>query len=141
MKKYHLTGALGLILCASLAACSTTHDGEAELSQKTVRYECTNPSGNDLNLNVQYTFQGQRPIEARIIYNAQAITLMHTTDNKADMVGETFTGSGYTWTTGAFTYDDADDVDGNMLMQSTVQVTNGQTTSGDTILAKDCEVD
>lgn len=141
MKKYHLTGALGLILCTGLAACSTTHDGQAELSQKTVQYECSDTGKNEVDLSVQYTFQGDQPVEAQVIYNARAITLMHDTGGKADMVGETFSGSGYTWTTGAFTYDNADDVGGNMLTQSTVQVSNGQTISADTILAKNCEVD
>jgi len=141
MNKYHLTGALGLVLCASLAACSTSHDGQAELSQKTVRYECSDPGKQEVDLSVQYTFQGDQPVQAQVIYNGRAITLMHNTSGKADMVGETFSGSGYTWTTGAFTYDNADDVDGNMLTQSTVQVTGGQTTSADTILAKDCAVD
>lgn len=141
MNKYHLTGALGLILCAGLTACSTTHDGQAELSQKTVRYECTDSGKHEVDLNVQYTFQGSRPVQAQIIYNAQVITLMHNTGGKADMVGETFSGNGYTWSTGAFTYDNAYDVDGDMLTQSTVQTSNGQTTSADTILARDCEVD
>src|SRR3546814_12125389 len=136
MRKYHLAGSLGLVVCAGLAACSTSHDGQAELRQQTVQYQCSNQAQEELDLKVQYTFQGEEPVTARVIYDNQAITLMHDASDKANMTGESFSGEGYTWTTGKFTYDDVDDVDGNMLTQLAGQGTNGTGTTPDISLAR-----
>src|SRR3546814_15553976 len=111
MRKYHLAGSLGLVVCAGLAACSTSHDGQAELRQQTVQYQCSNQAQEELDLKVQYTFQGAETVTARVIYDHQAITLMHDATNNATLTGESFSGEGYTWTTGKFPQDHVDDAE------------------------------
>lgn len=140
MSKYPLKGALGAVLCATLAACSTTVNmhKESQLSQRTVEYQCHARRERTVHLEVQYTFQGNEPVTAQVIYDDQAISLTRASDNKADMVGDTFTGNGYTWTTGKFSMEDADKVDGNMLTRRDI-ATGSTTAPVDTILARNCK--
>ncbi len=126
-----------VILCAGLAACGTPKDAQ-ELSQKTVEYRCG--AGGDQPLSVQYTFQGNEPLAAKVVYNNQAIDLTRTTSNNTEVIGNTFRGNGYTWTTEKFTSDNVNTVNGNMFTQETTQVVNGQNSAVSNILAKDCKV-
>ena len=140
MTKYPLSGALGAVLCATLAACSTTGNADKvdQLSQKTVQYQCSAQGQRTVNLEVQYTFQGDDPVTAQVIYDNQAISLTRATNSKTDMVGDTFTGNGYTWTTGKFTLENAGQVNGNMLTrQETSTAMTGAPTN--TILARNCK--
>jgi hypothetical protein len=137
-----LTCIAAVSLCAGLAACASTgHDMKPqELSQKTVHYECG--AHGQQALDVQYTFQGSDPVAAKLIYNSQAIDLTRDTGSKTDMVGDTFTGNGYTWATEKFTRDDTSRARGSMLTQDTQQpAANGQGAAlTHNILAKDCKV-
>lgn len=139
MTKYPLSGALAAVMCATLAACSTTGNADKvnQLSQKTVQYQCSAQGQRTVSLEVQYTFQGNDPVTAQVIYDNQAIALTRATNSKTDMVGDTFTGNGYTWTTGKFTQENAGQVNGNML---TRQETSVNTTGApvNTILARNC---
>ncbi|HEU0229465.1 MAG TPA: hypothetical protein VFR20_02740 [Burkholderiaceae bacterium] len=140
MTKFPLSGALGAVLCVTLAACSTTGNPDKmnQLSQKTVQYQCSAQGQRTVNLEVQYTFQGNDPVTAQVIYDNQAIALTRATNSKTDMVGDTFTGNGYTWTTGKFTLESAGQVNGNMLIrQETSAGTTGAPTN--TILARNCK--
>ncbi|HEY9573681.1 MAG TPA: hypothetical protein VIR76_11245 [Pusillimonas sp.] len=132
----NLTAIAGVIACLGLAACSTPKDAQ-QLSQKTVEYGCG--PGADQPLSVQYTFQGDEPLAAKVIYQNQAVDLTRATTSNADMVGNTFRGNGYTWTTEKFTREDVGTVNGNMLTQDTQQVVNGQSPSVSNVLVKDCK--
>jgi|SRR5690606_4133424 len=134
----NLTALVGVFLCAGLAACSTPQKSDQELSQQTVEYNCG--QGSTQPLSVQYTFQGDEPLAAKVIYNNQAVDLTRTTTSNVDMVGNTFRGNGYTWTTEKFTQDDVGTVNGKMLTQETQQVVNGQTSTVSNVLVKDCRV-
>ena len=140
MKKYHLAGLLGAALCVTLSACSTTRTATTpnQLAQKTVNYECHAPGQRSVNLEVQYTFQGSDPVTAQIIYDDQAIALTRTTDSKVNMVGNTFAGNGYTWTTGQFTVVNAAQVDGDMLTRADTTASGGAPVN--TIIARNCKV-
>jgi membrane-bound inhibitor of C-type lysozyme len=131
-----LTAISGVILCAGLAACTTPKDTQ-ELSQKTVEYRCG--PGGEQPLSVQYTFQGTEPLAAKVIYRNQAVDLTRATTSNADMVGNTFRGNGYTWTTDKFTFDTVGTVKGNMLTQDSQQAVGGQTTAVSNIIVKDCQ--
>lgn len=139
-----LTCIAAVSLCIGLSACASMgHDRKPEeLSQKTVHYECG--THGQQALDVQYTFQGTDPVTAKIIYNNQAIDLTRDTGSKTDMVGDTFTGNGYTWATDKFTLDDTSRAKGNMLTQDTEQQSsayNGRNAPvTHNILAKDCKV-
>lgn len=132
----NLTVIAGLILCGGLTACVAPRDAQ-ELSQKTVEYGCG--PGADQPMTVQYTFQGPEALAAKIIYRNQAVDLTRATTNNADMVGNTFRGNGYTWTTDKFTWDDVNTVNGKMLTQDTAQVVNGQSSMVGNVLVKDCK--
>ena len=134
----NLTAVAGVILCAGLAACSTPQKSAQELSQHTVEYNCG--QGSTQPLSVQYTFQGDEPLAAKVIYNNQAVDLTRATTSNADMVGNTFRGNGYTWTTEKFMRGDVGTVNGKMLTQDKQQVVSGQTTTVSNVLVKDCRV-
>lgn len=131
-----LTAISGVIMCAGLVACTTPKDAQ-ELSQKTVEYRCG--PGGEQPLSVQYTFQGTEPLAAKVIYRNQAVDVTRATTNNADMVGNTFRGNGYTWTTEKFTFDTVGTVKGNMLTQDSQQVVSGQTRTVSNIIVKDCQ--
>lgn len=133
----NLTAIAGLILCGGLTACVAPRDAQ-ELSQKTVEYGCG--PGSNQAMTVQYTFQGHEALAAKIIYRNQAVDLTRATANNSDMVGNTFRGNGYTWTTDKFNWDDVHTVNGKMLTQDTQQVVNGQTSMVGNVLVKDCKV-
>lgn len=133
----NLTVLAGVFLCAGLAACSTPEKGPQELSQQTVEYNCG--EDNAQALSVQYTFQGEDALAAKVIYNNQAVDLIRATNN-VDMVGNTFRGNGYTWTTDKFTRVDVGTVDGKMLTQEVQQVVNGQTSIVSNVVVRDCKV-
>jgi len=135
-----LTAALGIVLCAGLAACGTTRD-KGDLAQKTVEYTCG--SGDGQTLSAQYTFQGQEALGAKVIFDNQVVDLMRTTSSNADVVGNTFRGNGYTWTTEKFTFDTVGDANGTMLTRDTVPAA-GQPAAAQggaaTVVARSCKV-
>ena len=133
-----LIATTGVLLCAGLAACTTPRDA-TELSQKTVHYAC-GPQGAQQPLTVQYTFQGTEALAAKVIYNSQAVDLARATASNADMVGNTFRGNGYTWTTDKFSYDTVGQTNGNMLTQDVVQTVNGRQTTVSNIIVNNCMV-
>lgn len=102
------------IAAIGLAGCAGSPDSR-ELSQKTVEYRCG--PGGEQPLTVQYTFQGEEALSARLVHMNQAIDMTRVTSGHADMVGNTFRGGGYTWVTGKFDVDDVDEVNGDMLTQ------------------------
>jgi len=114
MKKTHMLLLLASASAIGLAGCAGAPDGR-QLSQKTVEYECG--PGGEQPLSVQYTFQGDEVMSARVVHMNQAIDMARATSGHADMVGHTFRGGGYTWTAGPFDRDDVDEVDGDMLTQ------------------------
>jgi len=127
-----------ILICAGLVACTTPRDA-TELSQKTVHYVC-GPQGAQQPLTVQYTFQGTEALAAKVIYNTQAVDLTRATASNVDMVGNTFRGNGYTWTTDKFNYDTVGETQGNMLTQDVAQTVNGQQTTVSNIIANQCRV-
>lgn len=133
-----LISTAAVVLCAGLAACAAPRDA-TQLSQKTVHYAC-GPQGAQQPLSVQYTFQGSEAMGAKIIYNAQAVDLTRSTATNADMVGNTFRGNGYTWTTDKFDFDSVGQTQGNMLTQDVVQTVNGQQSTVSNIIANQCVV-
>ena len=135
--KRNLLALSGVVLCAGLAACGTPEDAR-ELSQKTVEYRCG--ASGEQPLSVQYTFQGKEPLAAKVVYQNQVVDLTRATTNNADMVGNTFRGNGYTWTTEKFDADNVNSVSGNMLTQDASQMVNGQNTAVSNILVKDCRI-
>lgn len=137
MKSSISTWAGILIGCAALAACTTPRNPN-ELAQNSVRYVCSGPNGQH-PLTVQYTFQGEEPLSARISDQVQSVSLNRVT-NTSGMVGNTFTGNGYTWTTASFGPDSLDEAEGKMLTRDVQQQVNGQTQTINTILAQDCKV-
>ena len=143
MIKRYLTASAGAALCVTLAACSTTPrqnpNAANQLVQKTVHYECHVRGERRVNLEVQYTFQGAGAVTAQVIYDDQAIPMTRDTNSKANLVGDTFTGNGYTWTTGQFTVDNAEKVNGNMLTRSDPAAVSGDGHIN-TILARNCAV-
>src|SRR5690606_17427278 len=128
----------GLLLCAGLAACSTSNESGKDLSQQTVEYSCG--QGNTQPLSVQYTFQGEEALAAKVVYANQAMELTRATTSNADMVGNTFRGNGYTWTTNKFTREDVGSVDGKMLTQDAQQGASGQASTVGNVLVSDCKV-
>ncbi|SHH17515.1 ACP-like domain-containing protein [Pollutimonas bauzanensis] len=135
--KRNLIALSGVVLCAGLAACVAPKDAR-ELSQKTVEYRCG--ASGEQPLSVQYTFQGTEPLAAKVVYQNQAVDLTRATASNADMVGNTFRGSGYTWTTDKFTLENVAAVNGNMLTQDAPQAVNGQNAAVSNVLVKDCRV-
>lgn len=132
-----LTMTAGIIVCAGLTACVAPRDPQ-ELSQKTVQYRCG--ANSEAPMAVQYTFQGRDPMTAKIMYNNQAVDLPRVTGSNADLVGNTFRGGGYTWTTDKFDVDSVANVNGNMLTQDVQQTVNGQPTAVSNILLNFCKV-
>jgi len=139
----HIKAALGITLCAGLAACGTPHNPN-DLAQKTVEYQCG--SGNGQPLSAQYTFQGQEAMSAKVIFGNQVYNLTRSTTSNSDMVGNTFRGNGYTWTTDKFAYDTAGQANGTMLTQDMAANPNaqaalaaGQPAGAATVLARDCK--
>jgi len=133
-----LTAITGAILCAGLAACSAPRNAQ-ELSQKTVQYGCG--PGASQPMSVQYTFQGKEALAAKIIYQNQAVDLTRSTTTNADVLGNTFRGNGYTWTTDKFNEDTVGQAAGNMLTRDAQQFANtpaGQPAPVSNILIKDC---
>ncbi|RTZ41638.1 hypothetical protein EKL30_13840 [Candidimonas sp. SYP-B2681] len=135
--KRNLIALSGVFLCAGLAACGTPKDAQ-ELTQKTIQYRC-GASGQQ-RLAVQYTFQGAEALNAKVVYNKQSLDLARDNSSTADMVGNTFRGSGFTWTTDKLTPENASTVHGNTLTQEAPKVINGQKVVVNNILAKDCKV-
>ncbi|MYN12914.1 hypothetical protein GSY71_07115 [Pusillimonas sp. TS35] len=135
-----LTATLGLVLCAGLAACGTTRDKD-NLAQKTAEYDC---DAGSKALSAQYTFQGQEALSARVLFDNQVVDLTRATSSNADMVGNTFRGNGYTWTTEKFTYDTVGEANGRMLTRDTQAAYPGasqQAAQGAaTVVARDCTV-
>ena len=135
-----VTATLGVILCAGLAACGTTNDKD-NLAQKTVEYDC---DAGSKDLSAQYTFQGEEALSARVMFDNQVVDLTRATSSNADMVGNTFRGNGYTWTTEKFTYDTAGEADGRMLTrdsQASYPGAGNQAAQGAaTVVARDCNV-
>ncbi len=131
-----ITAAVGVVLCAGLAACGTTRD-EGELAQKTVEYQCG--SGDGQALTAQYTFQGQEALGAKVVFGNKVVDLTRTTTSNADMVGNTFRGNGYTWTTDKFTFDTAGEAKGTMLTQDETAGQAGSNQAAATVLARDCK--
>ncbi|HEX7386322.1 MAG TPA: hypothetical protein VF285_03475 [Castellaniella sp.] len=141
IKKFPTTALSAAVLCTTLAACSTpvNLNPSNQLAQKTIRYECSVQGQRGVNLEVQYTFQGVEPVTAQVVYDDQAISMTRDTNSKSNLVGDTFVGQGYTWTTGQFTLDTAEKVDGTMLtLQDAVASRPG--TYVNTILARGCGV-
>ncbi|WP_298018109.1 hypothetical protein [uncultured Castellaniella sp.] len=141
MIKHYLTGAASAALCITLAACSTPTNLNApnQLAQKTVHYACNAQGQRDVNLEVQYTFQGTDPVTAQVVYDDQAISMTRDTNSKSNLVGATFVGEGYTWTTGQFTVENAEKVNGNMLTRAD-PAPNRTGEKVNTILARGCAV-
>ena len=133
-----LTAAATVAVFAGLAACAAPERNTQELSQQTVQYSCG--QGSTQPLSVEYTFQGDEPLAATIVYNSQAASLTRVTTSNVDMVGNTFRGNGYTWTTDKFTRSDVGTVDGKMLTREAQQTVNGQTSTVSNVLVKDCRV-
>src|SRR5690606_32584087 len=113
MNKTH-TLLIAAAAAAALAGCAGSPDRQ-QLSQKTVEYRCG--PGGEQPLTVQYTFRGEEALSARVVHMNQAVDMARVTSGNADMVGNTFRGGGYTWTTGKFDHGDVDEVDGDMLTQ------------------------
>lgn len=130
---------IGVGLSLGLAACTTPPRDVTELSQKTVHYTC-GPQGAQQPLTVQYTFQGTEALAAKVIYNNQAVDLTRATASNVDMVGNTFRGNGYTWTTDKFDVDTVGQTQGNMLSKDVVQTINGQQNTVSNIIANQCRV-
>jgi len=121
MKKTHML-LLTALAAGALAGCAGSPDSQ-QLSQKSVEYECG--PGGERPLTVQYTFRGDEAISARVIHMNQAVDMARVTSGNADMVGNTFRGGGYTWTTGKFDHGDVDEVDGDMLTQDAPPAAQG----------------
>lgn len=136
MKKTHMLVLAGAAAVA-LAGCAGSPESQA-LSQRTVEYECG--PDKDQPLTVQYTFQGNEALSARVMHMNQVVDMTRVTSGHADTVGNTFRGGGYTWVTGKFDRDDVDEVDGDMLTQETTAA-NAQTGMVGTVLLRDCRVD
>lgn len=132
-----LTLTAGIILCAGLTACVAPRDAQ-ELSQKTVQYRCG--ANGEAPLAVQYTFQGDEALTAKVMYQNQAVDLSRATGSNVELIGNTFRGNGYTWTTEAFDYSNAGSVNGNMLTQEVEQMVNGQMSTVSNILLNFCKV-
>lgn len=113
MKKTYMLLLAG-VAAAGLAGCAGSPHSE-ELSQTTVEYGCG--PGGEQPLTVRYTFRGDEAVSARVMHMNQVIDLARVAGGSADMVGNTFRGSGYTWSTGKFDRDNVDEVDGDMLTQ------------------------
>lgn len=111
MKKTHMLLLAGAAV-VGLAGCAGSPDSR-ELSQKTIEYDCG--PGGEQALTVQYTFQGEEAVSARVMHMNQVVEMTRASTGHADMVGNTFRGGGYTWVTGKFDVDDVDEVDGDML--------------------------
>ena len=113
-RKYMLT--LAGVAVAGLVGCAGSPDSQ-ELSQTAVDYGC-GPGGQQA-LSVQYTFRGDQAVSARVIHMNQVVDMARVTTGDAGMVGNTFKGGGYTWTTEKFDRDDVDSAAGNMLTVDT----------------------
>jgi len=135
---HKLTTLAGLVLCAGLAACSTSNENGKDLTQQTVEYTCG--QGNTQPVSVQYTFQGEEPLAAKVVYANQAMELTRATTSNSDMVGNTFRGNGYTWTTDKFTREDVGSVNGKMLTQDAQQRAGVPGATVGNVLVKDCKV-
>jgi len=150
MKKTHIL-LVTVLAAGTLAGCAGSSDSQ-QLSQKTVEYACG--PGGEQPLTVQYTFRGDEAVSARVIHVNQTVEMVRLNTTHSDMVGNTFRGGGYTWTTGRFDHGDVNDVDGDMLMQdalpsagpgySTAQgaasPTGAATGTVGNILLRDCRV-
>jgi len=132
--KRNLTAIAGVVMCVGLAACTAPKDAQ-ELSQKTVEYTC---GTSNQPVTVQYTFQGYEALAAKVIYNNQAVDLTRATTSNADMVGNTFRGNGYTWTTDKFNHGNVHEAHGKMLTQDNTQTITGQNATVSNVLVKDC---
>ena len=113
-RKYML--ALAGVAVAGLVGCAGSPDSQ-ELAQTTVDYGC-GPGGGQA-LRVQYTFRGDDAVAARVVHANQVVDMTRVTTGDAGMVGNTFKGGGYTWTTEKFDRDDVEDVAGTMLTVDT----------------------
>jgi membrane-bound inhibitor of C-type lysozyme len=131
-----LTLVAGLTLCAGLAACATPRDAQ-QLSQKTVEYACGVES---TPVTAHYTFQGGQALAARVIHQNQVIELDRSTTNNTDIVGNTFRGGGYTWTTEKFDEGTVQQAKGTMLTRDAALQGAVQPANVDTMLLRDCVV-
>src|SRR5690606_11861849 len=92
-------------------------------------------------LSVHYTFQGEQALAARVVYMNQVIELNRATASNADMVGNTFKGGGYTWTTDKFVEDDVANAKGLMLTrEAAAQAGTAQAPNVGSVLVRDCQV-
>jgi membrane-bound inhibitor of C-type lysozyme len=135
--KRKLAGVISLALCGGLAAC-TTPDNSQNVTQKTVEYRCGTEAVEPLT--VQYTFQGAEALAAKVIYRNQAVDLTRTEATNTDMVGNTFRGNGYTWTTAPFTIDNVQSADGNMLTEDVNRALSGHNARTADVLVGACKV-
>lgn len=151
--KRTLTLFSALAVAMAVAACTAPRPQEHQLSQKSVDYRC-GPGGQDI-LTVQYTFQGEEALAAKVIYQNQVVDLPRVTLSNADMLGNTFRGNGFTWTTQQFDYDTVASARGNMLTRdaypahsdvaagvqpTTVAPAAGQPSDVSNIIVRDCAV-
>lgn len=110
--------AFGVVaLSTVLGACAAPRSPD-QLAQKTINYQC-GPGGQDL-LTVQYTFQGNEALSARVIYQNQVVMLHRATAANTDMVGNTFRSDNYTWITENFDYSTAESARGDMLTRNMI---------------------
>jgi hypothetical protein len=62
------------------------------------------------------------------------------TASDTDMVGNTFKGNGYTWTTAPFTIDNVQSAEGNMLTEDVRLALSGGGSQAGNILLRSCKV-
>lgn len=104
-------------LSVLVGACAAPRSPD-QLASKTIHYQC-GPGGQQ-PLAVQYTFQGDEPASARVIYQNQVVMLPRVTLSNADLVGNTFRSENYTWITQQFDYQTVGTARGEMLTRDIV---------------------
>lgn len=127
-----------LAVALGLTACTAPRTPD-QISQVSIDYRCG--PGGQTPLTVQYTFQGEEPLAARVIYQNQVVELPRSTAKHADMAGNTFRSDSYTWLTQTFDYDNVGSARGEMLTREVVpSVTNNTGSAGSTVLPSDSAV-
>lgn len=106
-----------LAVSVVLGGCAAPRSPD-QLSQVTINYQC-GPGGQN-PLTVQYTFQGDEALSARVIYQGQVVMLRRVTASNADIVSNTFRSDNYTWITQKFDYSTVSSARGDMLTRSLV---------------------
>lgn len=135
--KLKLVSMASLALCGGLVAC-TASDNAQQMTRRTVEYQCGTEAVEPLT--VQYTFQGAEALAAKVIYRNQAVDLTRMTASDTGMVGNTFKGNGYTWTTAPFTIDNVQSAEGNMLTEDVRLALSGGGSQAGNILLRSCKV-